>query len=119
MTHPSSVTRTRDTSGPTSGGRAFGVVSIVSASIVPAWALVAIIAGGLTTLAWLPVLLVYVVPYNLVYLALLVAATTLGILASRRRTGRRLGQAGLAVVALQVIGVIAFTVWALIDRAPV
>ena len=62
---------------------------------------------------------VYVVPYNLGYLALLVADTTLGILTRRRRTGRRLGQAGLAVVALQMIAVVAFTMWAVIDRAPV
>lgn len=119
MRRQSALTRPRDTGGPTSGGRAFGVASIAGASIVPVWALIALIAGGLTTLAWLPVLLVYIVPYNLVYLALLVVATTFGSLASRRRPGRRLGQAGLILVALQVIAFLAFTVWALIDRVPV
>lgn len=117
MTHQSAVTRAQDTDGP-AGGRAFGVASIVEALIVPAWALIALIVGGLTTLAWLPVLLVYALPYNLVYLALVAAATTFGILAIRRRTGRRLGQAGLTIVALQVIALVAFTVWALIDRMP-
>lgn len=118
MTRPSSNTRTVDTGRTTSGGRAFGVASVVGASIVPAWALIATIAGGLTTLAWLPVLLVYVIPYNLVYSVLLVAATGLGIVATRRRPGRRLGQAGLIIIAVQVIAVVAFTVWALVDRVP-
>ncbi|MGB3375058.1 MAG: hypothetical protein WBA87_07970 [Microbacterium sp.] len=69
-------------------------------------------------MAWLPVLLVYVIPYNLVYSVLLVAATGLGIVATRRRPGRRLGQAGLIIIAVQVIAVVAFTVWALVDRVP-
>jgi len=118
MTQPSSSTRTVDAGGTTSGGRAYGVASVVGASIVPAWALIATIAGSLTTLAWLPVLLVYVIPYNLVYSVLLVAATTLGIVATRRRPGRRLGQAGLIIIAIQVIAVVGFTVWALIDHVP-
>lgn len=113
----SETTRTNETDGAT-GGRAFGVLSVVAALIVPVWALIAMIAGGLTTLAWLPVLLVYVLPYNLVYLALVAAATTFGILAIRRRTGRRLGQAGLTIVAIQVIALVAYAVWALIDRVP-
>lgn len=105
--------------GQSSGGRAFGVASLVVASILPVWVLIVLIAGGLMAVAWLPVLVVYVAPYNLVYLVLLVAAIAFGILAIRRRSGRRLGQAGLIVVALQVIAVVAFTVWALFDRVPV
>lgn len=107
------------TSPPDPEGQGFGTVSIVIASAIPVWALITAVAGGLPALAWMPLLLVYMPPYNVVYLILLIVAIVLGILAIRRGGGRRFGQIGLAIVAVQVIALAAFTVWALVDSATV
>lgn len=100
-----------------SPGQGFGTVSIVIASAIPLWCLIIVVVGGLPALAWMPLLLVFALPYSAVYWILLVVAITLGILAIRRGAGRRFGQIGLIIVAVQVIALAAFIGWALIDGA--
>lgn len=92
-------------------------MSIVIASAIPLWALIIVAVGGLPALAWLPLLLVFALPYSVVYWILLVVAIVLGILAMRRGGGLRLGQIGLIIAGVQVIVLAVFISWVLIDGA--
>lgn len=92
-----------------------GVIALVASAIAPSWLVIALIAGGLETAAWIPMLML-LTPLNLLFFALFLTAVLCGIFAGRR-TGinRRLGQVALGIATFQLIASFGYLLWSVTD----
>lgn len=101
---------------PNSAGRAsfpsLGLASLIAGAVMPVWAILAAITGGLEAAAWIPVIALFLFPFNIVFFALLAMAVICGIFAIRNPgSGRVLGWIGLILGGVQLIAAVAYLVW--------
>ena len=93
-----------------------GVIAVVTGAITPAWAIIALVTGGLEAAFWVPVIVLFYLPYNLVFLALFIVAVLCGFFALRHPgSDRVLGRIGLILAGIQLVAAVAYVVWALGD----
>lgn len=93
-----------------------GVTALIAGAITPAWTVLAVITGGLEAAAWVPVIVLFLLPYNLVFFALFIVAVLCGLYALRNAgTDRVLGRIGLILAGVQLLVAVAYLVWALTD----
>lgn len=102
---------------PSSGARAsfpsLGLAALITGAVMPVWGILATVSGGLEAAAWIPVIVLFLFPFNIVFFALLVMAVVCGIFAIRTPgTGRVLGWVGLILGGVQLIAAVAYLVWA-------
>lgn len=116
------MTDNPDTSTPEnaiSGKRApwpfLGIASVIAGAILPLWAIIVLITGGIMALAWVPVM-VLSLPYNLVFFILFLVAVLCGIFALRKSgADRMLGRIGLILAGMQLVAIVAYVIWVLTD----
>lgn len=93
-----------------------GVSALIAGAITPAWVILALVTGGLEAAFWVPVIVLFYLPYNLIFLALFIVAVTCGIFALRHTgTDRVLGRIGLILAGVQLLAAVVFMVWSLGD----
>ncbi|WP_111721216.1 hypothetical protein [Homoserinimonas sp. OAct 916] len=93
-----------------------GVTALISGAITPAWVVLTVITGGPEAAAWVPVIVLFLMPFNLVVFALFIGAVVCGIYALRNAgTDRVLGRIGLILAGVQLLAAVAYLVWALTD----
>ena len=81
-----------------------GVTSLVAGVFMPAWAILGAIAGGPEAGGWVPLILLFGFPFNVVSLALFVVAVVFGNFALRGAgVDRVLGLIGLILAGVQLL----------------